>query len=705
MDGAEDNTGGALNNDADVTLVNTPTEPVSDKTIMDTPALHNPVAADTTVIGFSSVPDNAEAGRDGTKFLDAKGRKTPTTSITTNTVIIQDSEGFNINANSEAEHASIADANLGQVSTDTAKTSHSSAANLLHSDTMLGELVLAGLLNTEKARSIESEARNSGRTVFATIVNDSNLTNQSEIHEWGAARAACRRITASQDLHKAVRTADWLPLNSAENAGVLLLESGEGAIGEYATTDPFDVLTRDWVARCENKNFVRPVLVSPTVFKDALKRIRRDLNEEGQGEIGITVDIDWESAERLRENLEDQDVPVIVNFILFRAHALGASDIHVEPTAHSLLIRNRVDGILHDEAVMPAALHSEVASRIKILSGMDVAEKRRPQDGRVSINIHQNPIDVRVSTFPTVYGEKIVMRLLDQSSLMPSPDLLGLRPHELSMLIDGLNAPYGLIMLCGPTGSGKTTTLYSCLGSVDKSSKNVLTVEDPVEYRLEGVHQMQVNHKIGLTFGQGLRNILRQDPDIIMVGECRDLETAEMAIQASLTGHIVFSTIHTNDAIGVVSRLLDMNIDPFLVASSMTLAIAQRLVRTICPECKLQIDGSEISKKLTTDGVSEAKLELLGINIDPELQYAIGRGRGCNHCRGTGYLGRQAVFEVFQMTNKYRQIVMAETYNADELRTLAAQDGMRTLVQSGLDLVEQGETTHEEVIRVLGGGH
>ena len=216
---------------------------------------------------------------------------------------------------------------------------------------------------------------------------------------------------------------------------------------------------------------------------------------------------------------------------------------------------------------------------------------------------------------------------------------------------------------------------------------------------------MQVNHKIGLTFAQGLRNILRQDPDIIMVGECRDLETAEMAIQASLTGHIVFSTIHTNDAIGVVSRLLDMHIDPFLVSSAMTLAIAQRLVRTICPECKLQVDGSEVISKLETDGVSDAKLEQLGIHIDPELQYAIGRGRGCNHCRGTGYLGRQAVFEVFQMTNEYRHIIMAENYNADELRALAAQGGMRTLVQSGLDLVEQGETTHEEVIRVLGGGH
>ncbi|MDP6876719.1 MAG: GspE/PulE family protein, partial [Alphaproteobacteria bacterium] len=471
---------------------------------------------------------------------------------------------------------------------------------------------------------------------------------------------------------------------------------------EYATTDPFDVVRRDWVARCERRDSARPVLVLPSVFRDAMKRLRRELNDEDDGEIGVAVEIDWDQAQRMRENLEGQDVPAIVDFILFRAHALGASDIHVEPTEQSLLIRNRVDGILHEEAVLPAALHPEVSSRIKILSGMDVAEKRRPQDGRISINIRQSPIDVRVSSFPTVYGEKLVMRLLDQSSLMPSPNHLGLEPRGLRMLIDGLNAPHGLIMLCGPTGSGKTTTLYSCLGAIDKTSKNVLTVEDPVEYRLEGVHQMQVNHKIGLTFQQGLRNILRQDPDIIMVGECRDVETAEMAIQASLTGHIVFSTIHTNDAVGVVSRLLDMNIDPFLVATAMTLAIAQRLVRTICPECKAQVDGSHIVEKLRTDGVSDAKLKMLGIEIDPDLQYAVGRGRGCNYCRGTGYSGRQAVFEVFEMTNDARQIVMAEQYNADELRDLAERDGLNTLVQSGLELVEQGVTTHEEVIRVLG---
>ena len=391
---------------------------------------------------------------------------------------------------------------------------------------------------------------------------------------------------------------------------------------------------------------------------------------------------------------------MIVDYVLFRAHGQGASDIHVEPTEAVLLIRNRVDGMLHEEARLPKTLHAEVSSRIKILSGMDVAEKRRPQDGRISAQIKDSPIDVRVSTFPTVHGEKIVMRLLDKSSLMPSPELLGLRPRELQILIDKINAPFGLVMLCGPTGSGKTTTLYSCLSAIDKNVKNVLTVEDPVEYRLAGVHQMQVNHKIGLTFAEGLRNILRQDPDVIMVGECRDLETTSMAIQASLTGHIVFSTIHTNDSIGVVSRLLDMDIDPFLVASSLSLAIAQRLVRTICPDCEIRIEGRRIIERLGAEGVSDEKIAILGIMIEPDLSYVI--GGGCSRCRDTGYVGRQAVFEVFEMTRATKKVIVGDGFSVDELRVVAEEEGLTTLVANGLKLVEEGITTHQEVIRVLG---
>jgi type II secretory ATPase GspE/PulE/Tfp pilus assembly ATPase PilB-like protein len=318
----------------------------------------------------------------------------------------------------------------------------------------------------------------------------------------------------------------------------------------------------------------------------------------------------------------------------------------------------------------------------------------------VSVKINEVPIDIRTSSYPTVHGEKIVMRMLDKSTLSPTPDDLGLSDRDLQKLLDKINAPLGLIMLSGPTGSGKTTTLYSCLGSIDRRIKNVLTVEDPVEYQLDGVHQMQVNEKIGLTFAAGMRTILRQDPDVIMVGECRDAETAAMAIQASLTGHIVFSTIHSNDAVGVVTRLLDMNIDPFLVSSALTLAIAQRLVRTVCKQCSRPVRGSDVLRRLYEDGVSDEKLENLGIQIDPDIDYV--SPSGCASCRDTGYVGRRAVFEIFEMTKDCRQIVMSNNFDPSDLEAVALKIGMRTLVENGLHLVEEGVTTHAEVIRVLG---
>ena len=273
-------------------------------------------------------------------------------------------------------------------------------------------------------------------------------------------------------------------------------------------------------------------------------------------------------------------------------------------------------------------------------------------------------------------------------------------PRDLGLLYDKLDAPFGLVMICGPTGSGKTTTLYSCLGKIDKDSKNVLTVEDPVEYRLKGVHQMQVNDRIGLTFESGLRTILRQDPDVIMVGECRDHETAAMAIQAALTGHIVFSTIHTNDSIGVITRLLDMGIDSFLVANALTLAIAQRLVRKICDHCRDAKRGDEILARLASEGVTVERLVSLGIHVAVEEEYQF--GPGCAHCRNTGYNGRQAVFEVFEMTNAARAMIVAPDFNADDLRGYSRSQRMTTLIHHGGTMIDNGITTHEEVIRVLG---
>jgi type II secretory ATPase GspE/PulE/Tfp pilus assembly ATPase PilB-like protein len=316
--------------------------------------------------------------------------------------------------------------------------------------------------------------------------------------------------------------------------------------------------------------------------------------------------------------------------------------------------------------------------------------------------IRKSPIDVRVSTLPTVLGEKIVMRLLDDEALRPSPELLGLRDQNLRLVLDKITAPHGLILISGPTGSGKTTTLYSFLSAADRARRNVVTIEDPVEYRLKGVHQMQVNEKIGLTFSSGLRTVLRQDPDVIMVGECRDVETSRMAVQAALTGHVVFSTIHANDAVSVITRLLDMKIEPFLVASALTLSISQRLVRVSCKHCSVMMEGREILRLLRAEGVSAEKMARLGIVVDEKLPCS--QPTGCSHCRHTGYTGRQAVFEMLEIDTALRKLIVSEQFEVDNLRNAARESGMEPMVANGLQLVEEGRTTYSELIRVFGDG-
>jgi type II secretory ATPase GspE/PulE/Tfp pilus assembly ATPase PilB-like protein/pSer/pThr/pTyr-binding forkhead associated (FHA) protein len=563
----------------------------------------------------------------------------------------------------------------------------------------IAALVEAGLLDETAALDYMERAQENGETFFARLVRDHRVGNINKIFDWVSRYLNCDNYTDIEHLMEVAREEPWLPASVAERRGVILLEPGPDGVARYATIFPFDIVLHDWVERCVGGR-AEVSTVIPSIFRDAINRLRhKPVADEDQSEI-IPIVIPYEEELRIRDNLDTQAVPRIVEFLIHRAYVQRASDIHVEPTEAGVLVRNRVDGMLHDENLLPHEFQRAITSRIKILSNMDVAERRRPQDGRVSVKINEVPIDIRTSSYPTVHGEKIVMRMLDKSTLSPTPDDLGLSDRDLQKLLDKINAPLGLIMLSGPTGSGKTTTLYSCLGSIDRTIKNVLTVEDPVEYQLDGVHQMQVNEKIGLTFAAGMRTILRQDPDVIMVGECRDAETAAMAIQASLTGHIVFSTIHSNDAVGVVTRLLDMNIDPFLVSSALTLAIAQRLVRTVCKQCSRPVRGSDVLRRLYEDGVSDEKLENLGIQIDPDIDYV--SPSGCASCRDTGYVGRRAVFEIFEMTKDCRQIVMSNNFDPSDLEAVALKIGMRTLVENGLHLVEEGVTTHAEVIRVLG---
>jgi type IV pilus assembly protein PilB len=514
-----------------------------------------------------------------------------------------------------------------------------------------------------------------------------------------------RFISSRRDLLETIADVSWLDAKAAEQRGVLLLQSAdqkESDTQEYAALDPCDVLLRDWLKTRTGKN-VKPVVVLPVAFFETVTNLKARIEAPKRGDENlIPIDVSWQQENLLLDQPLSADVPLVVDYILQKCQEQGASDIHLEPTEEGMLVRARVDGILHEQSRMPLELHSAVVSRIKIMAGMDVAERRRPQDGRISIMIRKSPLDVRVSTLPTVLGEKVVMRLLDDEALRPSPDQLGIRDQNLRIILDKITAPHGLIMISGPTGSGKTTTLYSCLSAADRAHRNVVTIEDPVEYRLRGVHQMQVSEKIGLSFASGLRTILRQDPDVIMVGECRDAETAHMAVQAALTGHVVFSTIHANDCISVLTRLLDMRVDSFLVASALSLSISQRLVRVSCKHCAVMVEGREILRLLRAEGVSAEKMARLGLSIDDKMPCV--HPAGCPHCRHTGYAGRQAVFEMLEINAEIRKLIVSENFEVDALRLLARKSGMVPMIGHGLQLVEEGRTTYSELIRVFGDG-
>ena len=478
---------------------------------------------------------------------------------------------------------------------------------------------------------------------------------------------------------------------------ILFLDTKKDEL-ELVVSDPFNYEIIDFIQSKTTLN-VKVALSEAHNIKKALKK----LNRKYETTIALDPKYRFDKRDLLKYKSGSTELPVIafVQYVVLEAKQNGASDIHIEPTEEELIVRYRIDGVLQTEITLPLDVHREVVSRIKIISDMNVAEKRLPQDGRFSItDIEGKKMDMRVSTFPTVYGEKVVMRLLEQDSLKPSLADLNLDEEDLELLQNKINSPYGLILLTGPTGSGKTTTLYSALSTIDKDSKNVLTVEDPVEYRLEGVHQMQTNEKIGLTFASGLRTILRQDPDIVMVGEMRDLETANMAIRASLTGHIVFSTLHTNDSIGVIIRLINMGIEPFLVASSVSLTVAQRLVRKICPDCVAYKDAESLREELRENGVTDSKLSSMNIELDDGVDFAY--GKGCSSCRGTGYRGRQAVFEFFEPTIEINQEILKSDFDEARIRKIAKRDGMRTLLEHGLELVDSGVTTIDEIIRVIG---
>ncbi len=386
----------------------------------------------------------------------------------------------------------------------------------------------------------------------------------------------------------------------------------------------------------------------------------------------------------LIEIAEDAPIIKLVNLLITQAIKDRASDIHIEPDEHVLRIRYRIDGVLHEAQVSPKHLQRAIISRIKILSKMDIAERRKPQDGKISLRMEGKELDLRVSTFPTVYGENVVLRILDKSSVILGLKELGFSEKTLNLYNDLIKKPYGIILVTGPTGSGKTTSLYASLSTINSIEKNIITIEDPVEYQLPLIRQTQIDPKKDLTFTTGLRAIVRQDPDIIMVGEIRDKDTADIAIQAALTGHLVFSTLHTNDATSAVTRLMDMHVEPFLISSSVIGVLAQRLLRAICPRCK---EAFSPSAELLEDLRIKEKVTLY-------------KGKGCNDCKGTGFFGRIAIFELFIPTDESRKLIIGKA-SAEQIRKIAVNEGMITLYQDGLEKIKKGITSPEELKRVI----
>ena len=490
------------------------------------------------------------------------------------------------------------------------------------------------------------------------------------------------------------KIASTIPEEFARQNAVLVLEKSNSSI-KVAMEDPEDITCIDALQRLTG--LVPDVLVvGPNTLERALDEVYGEIKKSGEvKEVfeGITVisgdDEKKEEVDLSPENASQEDAPIVklVNMILQESIKERATDIHIEPQDKNVVVRIRIDGVLQTIMTPPNTSLSGLVTRIKILSKLNIAEKRLPQDGRFTIKTTEKEIDVRVSILPTIYGEKIVMRLLDKTGFAFNLKSLGLDKDLIQIFQNVITRPYGLIIVSGPTGSGKSTTLYASLKEIKNDLINITTVEDPVEYHLDGINQVQVFEHIGLTFGASLKFILRQDPDILLIGEIRDKETADIAVKFSLTGHLVFSTLHANDAVSTITRLLDLGVPPFLVGSCVNLVMAQRLVRKICPHCREEYDPADEDLKLV--GLSRKRLN------GKKLHQA----KGCRECRNTGYLGRIGIFELIPMTRKVRALIY-DSANEDEMRSCALAEGMVTLRESGLRKILDASTTIQEVLRI-----
>ncbi|MGA2139478.1 MAG: type II secretion system ATPase GspE [Verrucomicrobiia bacterium] len=467
-----------------------------------------------------------------------------------------------------------------------------------------------------------------------------------------------------------------------------------------AISDPLDVDTVDSLRYILRMN-VEPVVAAKNDIENSITRyyggaddtVENMLQEITEGEIDLGLASDRATDTKIEEGVEtDTDAPIIklVGLVIMEAYRNRASDIHIEPLEKRLRVRYRIDGMLHEVDNPPKRLQAAILSRLKIMANMSIAEKRVPQDGRIQLPVMGRTLDLRVSCLPTNHGESIVMRILDKTSLLLGLGDLGFFSDDQEAMAKIISMPDGVFLVTGPTGSGKTTTLYACLNDINKPDRKIITVEDPVEYQLSGINQVQVNADINLTFAAALRSILRQAPNIIMIGEIRDLETANIAVQAALTGHLVFSTLHTNDAPSAVTRIVDIGVKPFLVASAVKAIMAQRLIRKVCQKCKQPYTPTDY------------EMATLKLNPDEMKNATLIRGTGCNECNRTGYRGRMGIYEIFRVDEEIRRLIY-EKVPSNVIRTRARELGMRTLREDGIRKIMAGITTPEEVISITAG--
>src|SRR5882762_10303256 len=559
-------------------------------------------------------------------------------------------------------------------------------------------LVEDGLLSAKQVQELLEQQKKVGTRLLKLILEKAYVSDQDMTVSIGRVLNTppinLLRINVPLDI------ADLLPREMAHTHKIVPVSRIDNKLF-LAMADPLNVLAIDDVRRITRLD-VAPMIASEKAIVDKLNNIdasksgsMEDIIQDAQKKADEEPDAD--KIEVSRETLEEvnldqlaassEEAPVIklANLILVQAVKDRASDIHIEPFEKSLRLRYRIDGVLVDATPPPKQMQLALASRFKIMSSLDIAERRLPQDGRMRIRVGGKDYDLRVSIMPTVHGEKIVLRVLDKSNLSASIDKLGLDPDTFAQFKAGVDAPHGLILVTGPTGSGKTTTLYSALNELNNPIYNIVTVEDPVEFQIPGINQVPVKKEIGLTFANALRSILRQDPDIIMIGEIRDTETAEIAVEAALTGHQVLSTMHCNDAPGAIARLDDMGIAPFLISSSVILACAQRLMRRICPHCKEPVT---YPAKMYQD-----------LNIDPGIFDGVSlyRGRGCDRCKNSGYAGRLAIIEAMTISDEIRKLIISRA-NTREMGKVAIGQGMRTLRMVALDRVRDGVSTLEQVL-------